>query len=281
MITLNESDGEQLMNTVPSTLTIAGTDPSGGAGIQADLKTFQEFKCYGMSAITSIVAQNTTGVKDVHHIPTTMIEKQLDAVISDIPLHAFKTGMIANIDMMESIAKKMADLRVPFVMDPVMVTTSGDPLIAEEARDYLRKQLLPMTTLITPNVPEAEYITGQSIKTADDLEQAAKQMVSSYGCNAALVKGGHLEGDAIDFLYDGNKMHRFSSERINTKNTHGTGCTYSAAITALLAKGYPLNEAVDHAKQYITAAIRHAFAIGHGSGPTNHWAPRLGKEEKE
>src|SRR5699024_4276228 len=142
------------MNSIPIALTIAGTDPSGGAGIQADLKTFQEFKCYGMSVITSVVAQNTTGVTDVHHIPITMIEKQLDSVTSDIPFQAFKTGMIANIDMMEAIAKKIEGVHVPFVMDPVMVATSGDPLIAEKARDYLRKQLLPMTTLITPNIPE-------------------------------------------------------------------------------------------------------------------------------
>lgn len=277
----NESDGEQRMNsTPPSTLTIAGTDPSGGAGIQADLKTFQEFKCYGMSIITSVVAQNTTGVTDVHHIPIAMIERQLDAVIADISFQAFKTGMIANIEMMESIAKKITDAHAPFVMDPVMVATSGDPLIAEEARDYLRNQLLPLTTLVTPNIPEAEYITGQSITTTGDLEQAAEQIVSKYGCSAALVKGGHFQGDAIDFLYDGNEVQRFSSERIDTNDTHGTGCTYSAAITALLAKGYPLHEAVSYAKGYVTAAIRHAFPIGQGSGPTNHWAPRL-EEEKE
>lgn len=263
------------MTSIPSALTIAGTDPSGGAGIQADLKTFQEFKCYGMSAITSVVAQNTTGVTDVFHIPIDMLENQLDSVISDIPFQAFKTGMIANIDMMQAIANKMIDAQVPFVMDPVMIATSGDPLIAEKARDYLREQLLPMTTLITPNIPEAEHITGQSIKTEDDMKETAVEIVNKYGTKTALVKGGHFEGDAIDFLYDGNEIYRFSVERIRTKNTHGTGCTYSAAITALLAKGYPLKEAVNHAKQYITAAIRQSFAIGHGSGPTNHWAPRL------
>src|SRR5699024_6141923 len=166
-----------------------------------------------MSVITSIVAQNTTGVTDVHHIPIDMIKKQLDSVISDIPFQAFKTGMIANIDMMEAIAEKIADVQVTFVMDPVMIAISGDPLIAEEARNYLREQLLPMTTLVTPNVPEAEYITGQSIKTTNDLEQAAAQIVNKYNAKAALVKGGHIEGDAIDFLYDGNEMYHFSSER--------------------------------------------------------------------
>ncbi|MEN1968115.1 bifunctional hydroxymethylpyrimidine kinase/phosphomethylpyrimidine kinase [Lentibacillus sp. N15] len=265
----------QSLNQVPCALTIAGTDPSGGAGIQADLKTFQEFKCYGMSVITSIVAQNTTGVQDVHHIPINMIDKQLDAIISDIPFQAFKTGMIATVDMMECIVQKIANTHVPYVMDPVMVATSGDALIDEDARDYLRRQLLPMATLVTPNIPEAEYLLGESIHTMDDLKQAAEQIVRKYGVDAALVKGGHLAGDAIDFLYDGNKIHPFRSERIETKNTHGTGCTYSAAITALLAKGIPLPEAVNSAKQYVTAAIQHSFALGHGSGPTNHWAPRL------
>ncbi|MEW9677315.1 bifunctional hydroxymethylpyrimidine kinase/phosphomethylpyrimidine kinase [Lentibacillus sp. L22] len=268
------------MRQIPCALTIAGTDPSGGAGIQADLKTFQEFKCYGMSVITSVVAQNTTGVQDVQHILTDMIEEQLDSVISDIPFQAFKTGMIANTAMMKSIAGKIENIPVPFVMDPVMVATSGDSLIDEEARDYLRNNLLSLATLVTPNVPEAEYLTGQSISTMDDLKEAAEQIVNKYGAGAALVKGGHLAGDAVDFLHDGNKIHRFSSERIETKDTHGTGCTYSAAITALLAKGNPLLEAVNAAKQYITAAIGHSFAIGHGSGPTNHWAPRIEEVSK-
>ncbi|MGY0693467.1 bifunctional hydroxymethylpyrimidine kinase/phosphomethylpyrimidine kinase [Virgibacillus sp. FSP13] len=268
------------MTQIPCVLTIAGTDPSGGAGIQADLKTFQEFTCYGMSVITSVVAQNTTGVQEVHHIPIKMIEQQLDSVISDIPFQAFKTGMIANIDIMDAIAKKISHLSVPFVMDPVMVATSGDPLITADARDYLRDQLLPMTTLVTPNVPEAEYIIGETIKTIDDLQQAAEQIVFKHGAGAALVKGGHLDGEAIDFLYDGREMYHFSSERIETKNTHGTGCTYSAAITALLSKGFSLPESVKRAKDYVTAAIRHSFSIGHGSGPTNHWATPLEEVNK-
>lgn len=263
------------MNQTPCALTIAGTDPSGGAGIQADLKTFQEFTCYGMSVITSVVAQNTTGVQDVHHIPVEMIEQQLDSVISDIPFQAFKTGMIANMDMMKIIVNKIADLQIPYVMDPVMVATSGDPLIAADARNYLQEYLLPLTTLVTPNVPEAEYMTGKAIKTTEDLQQAAELIVHKHGAGAALVKGGHLAGEAIDFLYDGQKMHSFSSERINTKNTHGTGCTYSAAITALLSKEIPLPKAVKEAKHYVTAAIRQSFSLGHGSGPTNHWATRL------
>lgn len=263
------------MKTTPAALTIAGTDPSGGAGIQADLKTFQELKTYGMSVITSVVAQNTTGVQNVQHIPVSMIQQQLDSVISDIPFQAFKTGMLANIDIMDAVAEKISGLNVPYIMDPVMVTTSGHTLIAEDSRDYLRENLLPMTTLVTPNVPEAEVITGETIESPGDLKNAALQIVQEFGAEAALVKGGHMQGEAVDFLYDGKTIHTFSTERIDTKNTHGTGCTYSAAITACLSQGYPLPDAVQIAKNFITAAIRHSLSIGHGSGPTNQWAHRL------
>lgn len=262
------------MKIIPSALTIAGTDPSGGAGIQADLKTFQELKSYGMSVITSVVAQNTTGVQAVHHLPLDMIDQQLESVFSDMPVHAFKTGMIANIDMMELIAKRIQKLDVPFIMDPVMVATSGDSLIAEDARQFLRKHLLPLTTIVTPNIPEAESITEATIETEEDMKDAAAEIVHQYGAQAALIKGGHLTGDAVDFLYDGNKIHTFSAPRIHTKNTHGTGCTLSAAITAYLSQGHSLYESVKQAKQFVTSAIKHSFALGKGSGPTNHWASR-------
>lgn len=267
------------MNKIPCALTIAGTDPTGGAGIQADLKTFQELKSYGMSVITSVVAQNTTGVQAVHHLPLDMIEKQLESIISDVPVHAFKTGMIANIDMMKIIANKIATIDAAFVMDPVMVATSGDPLIAEDARDYLRDHLLPLTTIITPNIPEAESLTGQFIQTEDDMKDAASYIVNKLGANAAIVKGGHLQGDAIDFFYDGFKMHSFSAKRIDTPNTHGTGCTLSAAITAYLSHDIPLLTAVEKAKTYVTSAIKHSLDLGYGSGPTNHWAPRITEGE--
>ncbi|WP_087974550.1 bifunctional hydroxymethylpyrimidine kinase/phosphomethylpyrimidine kinase [Oceanobacillus rekensis] len=267
------------MKQIPCALTIAGTDPSGGAGIHADLKTFQELKSYGMSVITSVVAQNTTGVQDIHHVPLDMIKQQLDSVITDMPVHAFKTGMIANIDMMKIVVNKISKLNAPYVMDPVMVATSGDPLIEENARDFLREQLLPLTTVVTPNIPEAEYLTGESIKTVDDMKQAAEHIVVNFGAGAALVKGGHMKGEAIDFLYDGSSIHTFTSKRINTKNTHGTGCTYSAAITAYLSQGLPLVEAVKKAKHFVTEAIQHSFPLGSGSGPTNHWATR-GEEMK-
>lgn len=265
------------MKNIACALTIAGTDPSGGAGIQADLKTFQELQCYGMSVITSVVAQNTTGVQNIHHLPIKMLEQQLDSVFNDMPVHAFKTGMIANIDMMETIVEKTSAIKVPYIMDPVMVSTSGDPLIAADARNFLRDHLLPLTTLVTPNIPEAEYLTGETIVSLSDMKHAAKEIVHTFGAGAALVKGGHLEGDAVDLLYDGNVIHTFSAKRIETNNTHGTGCTYSAAITAYMGQGFPLIDAVKKAKQFVTAAIQHAFALGNGSGPTNHWASR---EEK-
>lgn len=265
------------MKNIPCALTIAGTDPSGGAGIHADLKTFQELKSYGMSVITSVVAQNTTGVQAVHHVPLEIIEQQLDSVISDMPIHALKTGMIANIDMMEIIARKIKKVGVPYVMDPVMVATSGDPLIENEARIFLRENLLPLATLVTPNIPEAEFLLQRKIATTNDLKQAAEDIVDNFGVKAALVKGGHLEGEAIDYLYDGTNFYTFTASRIDTKNTHGTGCTYSAAITAYLSRGFSLYEAIERSKNFVTMAIKYSFPIGSGNGPTNHWATR---EEK-
>lgn len=262
------------MNNVPCALTIAGTDPTGGAGIQADLKTFEELKSYGMSIITSVVAQNTTGVQDVHHIPLSMLDNQLKSVFTDIPVHAVKTGMIANMEMMQVIRKYLQCNSLPYVMDPVMVATSGDALIAENSRQYLRDKLLPLATLVTPNIQEAMYLTEKDIKTTADMQEAAKLLVHTYGADAALIKGGHMKGDAVDFLYDGKKMHTFSAKRIHTKNTHGTGCTYSAAITAYLSQGIALEKAVSRAKTFVTAAIQHSFDIGNGNGPTNHWAAR-------
>ncbi|HLS66141.1 MAG TPA: bifunctional hydroxymethylpyrimidine kinase/phosphomethylpyrimidine kinase [Pseudogracilibacillus sp.] len=265
------------MKDVACALTIAGTDPSGGAGIQADLKTFQELQSYGMSIITSVVAQNTTGVQGVHHIPLEMIEAQLTSVFSDMPVHAFKTGMIANMDMMKVIEKEIRKHDIPFVIDPVMVATSGDMLINEGARDYLRDHLIPYCTIVTPNLPEAEYLTGMEINTFEEMQEAAEKIVHEYGAGAALVKGGHLVGDAVDFLYDGNEMIELHEKRIDTVNTHGTGCTYSAAITAYLSHGHRLHDAVKKSKYYVTEAIRHSFDLGAGSGPTNHFAVRGGE----
>lgn len=265
------------MNHIPCALTIAGTDPTGGAGVQADMKTFQELKSYGMSVITSVVSQNTTGVNDVFHLPLSVITAQLDSVMEDIPIHALKTGMIANVDMMQIIKQRIEQLDVAYVMDPVMVTTSGDTLINEEARNFLRDEMLPITTIVTPNIPEAEYLLNRKIENVEEMKRAAKDIVTMFGVQAALVKGGHGKGEATDVLYDGSTIHTFSAERVATKNTHGTGCTLSAAITAYLSQGDTLVQAVEKAKRYITVAIEHSLDLGHGSGPTNHWAPRLNK----
>lgn len=265
-----------MMQNVACALTIAGTDPSGGAGVQADLKTFQELQSYGMSVITSVVAQNTTGVQAIHHLPLDMIDEQLKSVFSDMPVHAFKTGMIANVDMMELIHKHVKDLDIPFVVDPVMVATSGDTLISDDARDYLRDNLLPLSTVVTPNLPETEYLTEMKIDSLDSMRKAAEIIVHDFGAGAALVKGGHLAGDdAIDYLYDGENMHEFPAKRIDTINTHGTGCTYGAAITAYLSQGLTLVEAVKKAKHFITKAIEHSLDLGAGNGPTCHWGIRL------
>lgn len=262
------------MSKVSCALTIAGTDPTGGAGVQADLKTFQELKSYGMSVITSVVAQNTTGVQDVHHLPLAIIESQLDSIFSDVPVHALKTGMIANTDMMEVVYEKIKDLHIPIVIDPVMVATSGDTLINREARHYLIDKLIPLATVVTPNLPETEYLINETVETETEMKKAAKIIVDELGAKAALIKGGHLKGDATDFLYDGKSFYTLTEKRIDTNNTHGTGCTYAAAITAYLSQGVSLIEAVEKSKQFITAAIKESIDIGAGSGPTKHWAIR-------
>ncbi|MCA0969432.1 bifunctional hydroxymethylpyrimidine kinase/phosphomethylpyrimidine kinase [Halobacillus litoralis] len=257
-------------------LAIAGTDPSGGAGIQADLKTFQESGVYGMTAITSLVAQNTTGVQSVYHPPSDFLKEQLSSVQSDMPIHAVKSGMIATPHMVEVVAEAVQRMNAPYVIDPVMVAQSGDSLIEEKTVQAFKEQLMPLGTLITPNLPEAETLLSVTIHSEDDMKEAAVQMVKQFGLHAALIKGGHAEGKAVDVLYDGHHLRTFEAERIDTTNTHGTGCTYSAAITAYLSKGFPLHEAVAESKTFVTEAIRHSFDLGRGSGPTNHFALRKG-----
>ncbi|WP_058305829.1 bifunctional hydroxymethylpyrimidine kinase/phosphomethylpyrimidine kinase [Gracilibacillus massiliensis] len=263
------------MSSVKSALTIAGTDPSGGAGIQADLKVFQEREVYGMSVITSVVAQNTLGVQDVQHLSIDFIEKQLDAVLKDIPPQGIKTGMIATVDMMKLIASKLANTNIPYVIDPVMVAKSGDSLMEEESRRVIRDVLIPLATVVTPNVPEAEILVDFNIKSQDDAKKAAKVIVEDLGAQSAVVKGGHLQGEAIDVLYDGEEYYYFKDARFDTKHTHGTGCTFSAVITAELAKGKSIKEAVALGKAYITDAIQYSLQLGNGNGPTNHWGYRL------
>ncbi|MEK3724330.1 bifunctional hydroxymethylpyrimidine kinase/phosphomethylpyrimidine kinase [Paenibacillus sp. FSL H8-0034] len=261
------------MDQVFKALTIAGSDSGGGAGIQADLKTFQMLEVYGMSAITAVTAQNTLGVHGIYDIPIEGIAKQIESVISDIGVDALKTGMLSQPEVIELVADLVTKHKLSkLVVDPVMIAKGGAALLAEHAQDAMRKRLLPLAALVTPNIPEAEVIIGMEISSLDAMKEAAVRIVEQFGAGAAIIKGGHRIGDPTDVLYDGKQFHFFTAERYETRHTHGTGCTFSAAITAELAKGKTLTEAVQTAKTFITLAIRHELGIGGGHGPTNHWA---------
>ncbi|NHN31365.1 bifunctional hydroxymethylpyrimidine kinase/phosphomethylpyrimidine kinase [Paenibacillus sp. S3N08] len=254
-------------------LTIAGSDSGGGAGIQADLKTFQMLEVYGMSAITAVTAQNTLGVHGIYDIPLEGIERQIEAVLTDIGVDALKTGMLSQPEVIELVADLVSKYKLEkLVIDPVMIAKGGANLLAASAQDALRRRLLPLAALVTPNIPEAEVILGMEISSLESMKEAAVRMVEQFGARAAIVKGGHRTGDPTDVLYDGKQFHLMTSERYPTRHTHGTGCTFAAAITAELAKGKSLIEAVHTAKQFITLAIQHELGIGNGHGPTNHWA---------
>lgn len=252
-------------------LTIAGSDSSGGAGIQADLKTFSALGTYGMSVITAVTAQNTCGVTMVQNIDTQVVEAQVNAVFDDIQVDAVKIGMVSDKDIIRKIAQRLRFYKPPIiVVDPVMVSKSGYPLLAPEACETLIKELLPLATLVTPNLPEASVIVGFDVNSKADMLKAAKIIVS-LGAKSVLVKGGHLEETADDLLYDGHEAVWFKGERIATKNTHGTGCTLSSALAANLAQGLSLKEAVRTSKEYVTLAIRYSLEIGSGCGPTHHF----------
>ena len=253
-------------------LTIAGSDSSGGAGIQADIKSMSANGVYAMSVITAITAQNTMGVFDIQDVSPEMIEKQIDVIFDDIKVNAVKIGMVSKIESIKAISKALRKINnLPkIVLDPVMVSTSGYKFLSEDAQDTLIKELFPLATLITPNILEAEEILGMKIENIDDMKEAAIRL-NKLGSKAVLVKGGHLKDDATDLLYDGVEFTYFRQEKINTKNTHGTGCTLSSAIAANLAKGMTMKEAVSLGKEYITKAIENSFELGKGPGPTNHF----------
>jgi len=259
------------MTAIPRCLTIAGSDSGGGAGIQADIKTFQALGCYGMSAITAITAQNTLGVTAIHDIPPPIVAKQIEAVLADLGADAAKTGMLSNPALIHAIAEALEKHPVPhLVVDPVMVSKSGHTLLQPSARVVLVKLLFPIATLLTPNIPEAEILAGMNIRSTSDIK-AAGEKLRALGPKNILMKGGHLQGpEAVDWLFDGSDWTEFRAERIDTRHTHGTGCTYSAAITAALAKGLALREAVATAKEYLTQAIRRAPELGAGHGPLGH-----------
>lgn len=253
------------------TLTIAGSDSSGGAGIQADLKTFSAIGTYGMSVITAITAQNTEGVFDVEELSSEIIKSQIKAVCEDIPPKAIKIGMVSSPKIIKDIVESLEIYPCEYVVvDPVMISKSGYSLLRPEAKENLIKYLIPKAYIVTPNVPEAEEISSIKIETVEDMKKAGKKILD-LGPKYVLVKGGHLDGDAVDVLMGEDIFEVFTSERLDRKNTHGTGCTLSSAITSHIALGYDVVEAVRRSKEYITEAIRHSFDIGHGVGPVNHF----------
>jgi hydroxymethylpyrimidine/phosphomethylpyrimidine kinase len=252
-------------------LTIAGSDSGAGAGIQADLKTFAALGVYGTSVITAITAQNTVKVTKVFELNPDLVAAQIDAVIEDIGAEALKTGMLANTAIIEMVAAKIRQYRLKnLVVDPVMVAKSGDLLLRRDAIEALRSRLIPLAQVVTPNLPEAEELTGMKLTREKDFKEAVRR-ISAMGAKNVVIKGGHRRGPAIDLFFDGKKMHLLRSPRMRTRHTHGTGCTFSAAIAAYLAKGEPVETAVSRAKRYITAAIRRGFAIGSGHSPVHHF----------
>ena len=252
-------------------MTIAGSDSGGGAGIQADLKTFSALGVYGASTLTAITAQNTVGVTAVHEIPTDVIAAQIDAVITDIGADAVKTGMLSSPEIVATVAEAVRRHHIAdLVVDPVMVAKSGDRLLRAEAIATICNDLIPLAAVVTPNIPEAEDLTGLTIATDAEARNAAEAIIA-MGAKSVVVKGGHRDGQPTDILYDGEQFVEFTTQRIPSTNTHGTGCTFASAVAAGLAHGLDVPAAVQQAKDYVTAAIRTAYPIGQGHGPLHHF----------
>lgn len=258
--------------TLKQVLTIAGSDSGGGAGIQADLKSMSANGVFAMSVITAITAQNTEEVTDVFELPASIIAAQIDAVFDDFEVAAVKTGMLSSAAIVETVAKMLRPQNVTnLVVDPVMMSKSGHPLLKPDAIESVKAHLFPLALVVTPNVHEAQRLSGIEIKNLADARRAAK-IIHGFGCKHVLIKGGHLLAErATDLLYDGRFFHVFKGTFIDTPHTHGTGCTFASAIAAHLARGKSVTDAVQTAKTYLTEAIRHSLAIGHGQGPTNHF----------
>lgn len=259
--------------TIGKALTIAGSDSGGGAGIQADLKTFQELQVFGMSAITAVTAQNTLGVHGVYPLSVEAVVKQIEAIGTDLGANAVKTGMLFSSEIIQAVSECIIRFKWEnIVIDPVMIAKGGASLLQNEAIAALKKHLLPLAMVITPNIPEAEVLADMSIDTIDDRLEAAKRL-HQLGAKHVVMKGGHgREEELVDILYDGVEFTYFKGKRMETKNTHGTGCTFAAAVTAELAKEKSVKHAVETAKRFIQAAIEDDLEIGSGHGPTNHWA---------
>ncbi|MGI5922145.1 MAG: bifunctional hydroxymethylpyrimidine kinase/phosphomethylpyrimidine kinase [Syntrophomonadaceae bacterium] len=252
-------------------LTIAGSDSCGGAGIQADLKTFSALGTYGMSVITAVTAQNTMGVFNIRELDAEIVRDQINCLFDDIEIAAVKIGMVSSMEIIDTIADcLLANKAVNIVVDPVMVSKSGSHLFKPESKAELLKRLFPLADVVTPNRFEAEVITGEKIKSVADMEKAAIK-ITAFGAKNVVVKGGCLTADAVDVMYDGKNFNYLKTSRVNTRNTHGTGCTFSSAIAAYLAKGFSISDAVREAKEYIQEAIENSLKLGHGVGPTNHF----------
>lgn len=252
--------------------TIAGSDSGGGAGIQADLKTFQELEVFGTSVITALTAQNTLGVHGIFPTPASFVQAQLKAVLDDFDVKAMKTGMLFDAAIIEGVVDVVKEQNIPLIVDPVMIAKGGASLLQQQAVEAMRKHLLPIATICTPNIPEAEVLTGRTIQSQQHIEQAANELLA-LGVKYVVIKGGHLQGAfAADAVYWKDGYFSVTTPRVETKDTHGTGCTFSAAITALIAKGYSVKEAIIEAKKFIHLAISNPLHIGNGHGPTNHFA---------
>ncbi|WP_086282554.1 bifunctional hydroxymethylpyrimidine kinase/phosphomethylpyrimidine kinase [Campylobacter devanensis] len=252
-------------------LSIAGSDPSGGAGIQADIKTITAHKHYAMAVIVSLTAQNTTAVSGVLNCSPEFVEAQIDSVLSDITPDAIKLGMLSNADIMRSVAKMLKKYNCTnIILDPVMVATTGGRLMDESALEVYTKELFSLASVVTPNLPEASALSGMEINNMDDMKAAAIK-ISNYGCKSVLIKGGHLREDAaVDLFYENGEFSQFCVPKVDTNNTHGTGCTLSSAIACNIASGLSINQSVKNAKEYVTNALKSGLVIGHGNGPINH-----------
>jgi hydroxymethylpyrimidine/phosphomethylpyrimidine kinase len=266
------------VSRTPIALTIAGSDSGGGAGIQADLKTFSALGAYGESVLTAITAQNTLGVSAVFELPPDIVVAQIDAIMADIPPDVVKTGMIASTGIIQAVAERLRRHKLAqLVVDPVMVAKGGEALLQPDAVAVLRDQLLPLALIATPNLPEAESLLGRRIESVDAMRAAARQLVAEFAARAVVVKGGHLDGPPVDVFFDGLDVQELVAERVDTRNTHGTGCTLASAIAAYVAHGERLPAAVRLAKAYLTEALRQAYRMGGGHGPVHHfwqwWQP--------
>ncbi|MGQ0679078.1 MAG: bifunctional hydroxymethylpyrimidine kinase/phosphomethylpyrimidine kinase [Actinomycetota bacterium] len=265
---------------VPAALSIAGSDSGGGAGIQADLKTFLALGVHGTSAITALTAQNTMGVSAVHEVPGAFVREQIRQVATDFDLAAAKTGMLSSAGIVEATAAALRDFAISnLVVDPVFVSKNNDVLLSAEGIKAILRELVPLATVLTPNLSEAAALAGVSVEGPEGMREAAR-ILHGRGAAHVLVKGGHLPGEALDLLFDGQDFYEYRAERFESKNTHGTGCTLSAAIAASLARGLAVPDAVGKAKAFVTGAIRHGLRVGHGFGPTNHgWNSTISGKE--